>query len=215
MADIEKGAVYTVETPSPESVLPSKPSESQKSDHIEELLENDGVCGVSYGTLLCLVALGGLFMDSLCCYLALNHIAAYGFAFSVICSLVCFCTTISCIQEEKTNTLRRTAIWPVIKFLVTAVLYFCAIVFVVESVSLPDDSDSFTLTFEHEILLAVLPISLVLTLIHWQLTKKASELMYAKDKFYMIENEEDSNTSMRASLRLYLAADKLKNYEKF
>jgi hypothetical protein len=74
--------------------------------------------------------------------------------------------------------------------------------------------DSYTIEPELIILFFFIPICMLSLGLQWKLTVKVAEIIRARDEFYTIPSA-NCSTELRPSLRLYLAAQKLKGFQKF
>jgi hypothetical protein len=181
-------------------------------DNFEEEL-NDKCCFgfVNMLTLLQIVALLNFLFDGICTYLSLHTITTYLFAMSATGSLLCLCAVISAVQEEKHKILGSTAIWVTLKLLIVGILYVCATASMVEFYY---SNDSIVIEPELIILFFFIPFCMAFLGLQWKLTIKVVNLIQARDEFYIIPSAHGS-VEMRPSLRLYLAAQKLKELQKF
>jgi hypothetical protein len=164
-----------------------------------------------FQTLLQIVTLANFIFDGICTYLSLHTLTTYLFALSATGSLLCLCAVISAVQEEKQKLLGTTSIWASLKMLVVGILYITATASMIEFYY---SDDSYTIEPELIILFFFIPICMLSLGLQWKLTVKVAEIIRARDEFYTIPSA-NCSTELRPSLRLYLAAQKLKGFQKF
>uniref|UniRef100_A0AC34F3G7 Uncharacterized protein n=1 Tax=Panagrolaimus sp. ES5 TaxID=591445 RepID=A0AC34F3G7_9BILA len=214
--------IFTLDSPKPSGADISRSNNnsnrSKKStttidmDNFEEQL-NDKCCFgfINILTLLQIITLANFLFDGICTYLSLHTITTYLFALSATGSLLCLCAVISAVQEEKHKMLGTTAIWVSLKLLVVGILYITATASMVEFYY---SNDSIVIEPELIILFFFIPFCMVFLGLQWKMTIKVVNLIQARDEFYIIPSAHGS-VEMRPSLRLYLAAQKLKDLQKF
>jgi hypothetical protein len=179
---------------------------SSSSDVFREDDFRDRCCFdvLSILTVLQLVALLNFLLDALCTYLSLEHIATYAFAISSATSLLCLCTVISGVQEEKNWMIRGTMAYVVLKMIILVALSLVAFVGVFEMYL---TEPNFGLSFELTLLLIVLPLFVALLCVQWSYSERVIRLIALRDELYIIPSAVGS-VRMRESLRLALDAQK-------
>jgi hypothetical protein len=211
--------IFTLET-SRKSISQSengstKSNKSKTTIEIEEYEEKlDEHCCfgfINILTLLQIVTLANFIFDGICTYLSLHTLTTYLFALSATGSLLCLCAVISAVQEEKQKMLGTTSIWASLKLLVIGILYITATASMIEFYY---SNDSFTIEPELIILFFFIPFCMLSLGLQWKLTVKVASIIRARDEFYTIPST-NCSVELRPSLRLYLAAQKLKDLQKF
>jgi hypothetical protein len=215
----ENPEIYTLQNArksiSKSEISTTKSTKSKTTIDMEEYEEKlDETCCfgfVNILTLLQLVTLANFIFDGICTYLSLHTLTTYLFALSATGSLLCLCAVISAVQEEKQKMLGTTSIWASLKLLVVGILYFTATASMIEYYY---SNDSYIIEPELMILFFFIPICMLFLGLQWKLTTKVANLIKARDEFYTIPSAPGS-TELRPSLRLYLAAQKLKDLRKY
>uniref|UniRef100_A0A915D0W9 Transmembrane protein n=1 Tax=Ditylenchus dipsaci TaxID=166011 RepID=A0A915D0W9_9BILA len=167
----------------------------------------------------CFGQLNVMFLRAGCKYL--EHIATYLFAVSTTVSLLCLCSVINGVQEEKRAMIKFPALWAGVKLVVLCALSLTAVAGLTEEHLTHVD---FELSLELKLLFCLLPIAAVLLFVQYHLSSRVMELIKLRDELYVIPSSPASKSGganglgsgalsrMRNSLRLHLENQMRKNH---
>uniref|UniRef100_A0A915D248 Transmembrane protein n=1 Tax=Ditylenchus dipsaci TaxID=166011 RepID=A0A915D248_9BILA len=201
---------------------PLKQCISIGSDFSEDQFDQNCCFGqLNVMSWLQIVTLWNLVLDALCTFLSLEHIATYLFAVSTTVSLLCLCSVINGVQEEKRAMIKFPALWAGVKLVVLCALSLTAVAGLTEEHLTHVD---FELSLELKLLFCLLPIAAVLLFVQYHLSSRVMELIKLRDELYVIPSSPASKSGganglgsgalsrMRNSLRLHLENQMRKNH---